>query len=428
MAEQVQLPSDIELSKVDLTTGDGKIVDITDLIHEISIYEAIGQTAVYGSMFIVDGTNVLSQANISGQEIVTFTFSKFDTDDEHIFHVMKIEQVSIVNETVSQYTLTFIDREYVLDSMSLVSQAYEGTIDSIMKDIHLNAFETEIEEADACTGTYRFVIPNWKPLQTLEWLSRKAVDSNGVPLVYLKTFRRGPKLLSFETMTADDNIVCEYFINMSTDPQASVSSNQYDYQNIARKIINFRTLQHGNALDQIRDGTYAQTYINVDTQGKTAIVKDFSGEDVFTNNPRLNEYLPVSMKAKYGPQDQKITELSRSKQSISYHQGSNFGNAFLNYNSETHDIDTIRQNYNGMLGTYMYEITVPGRFDLEPGRLVNITFPSNRLQNEKEPEANIDNKRSGKHLILACHHHFKKDSYHCILEVASDGFGEEYES
>ena len=426
MAEEVQLPSSIELNSVNLTTGDGKIVDITDLTFEVSIYEKLNQTAVFGRIVIIDATNVLSKANISGQEVLTFNINKQDVDDEHIFHVLKVEQAQIVNETTTQYTLTFIDRSYVLDSMSLISQAYEGTIDEIMKEIYKNEFDEEFEKADPCTGTYRFVIPNWKPLHTLSWLSKRAKDTNGIPMAFFKTFRRGPKLLSFDTMMKDDNIVTEYFINMTTDPETVAQGNQYDYANIAKKIISFRVKEHGNALESIRQGTYAQTHINVDTTNKSAITKDFSGEDIFNKNPRLNKFLPTTMKAKYGKDGKNITELSRSKQVISYNQGYNFGDEFLNYDSETEDIATMRSNYNGLTGTYLYEIIVPGRFDLEPGRLVNIVFPSNRIQNEKTPEENIDNKRSGKHLIVSCHHNFKKDNYNCILEVATDGFGEEY--
>lgn len=426
MAEDFQLPSDIELTKVVLTTGEGRQVDISNLVNEVSIYEALNQTAVYGRVMITDATNVITNANISGQEVITFTVSKMDVDDEHIFHVMKIETVEIVNNTTTQYVLTIVDRSYLVDSMSLVSQAYQGTISSVIQQLYSNTFNELVQVADSSSGTYRFVIPNWKPLEALRWLTKRAVDANGIPMAFIKTFRRGAKLLSFDTMMSDDNIVGDFTINPTVEKEESIEGNQTNYSNIRKKIQAFRIKQHGNAIEQIRRGTYSQTYLNVDTTRKSAIVKDFQGKEIFENTPRLNEYLPVSLEAKYGPDGKNILQLPRAKQAISYNQGSNFGPEFLNYDSNSHDVVTMRDSYNGFTGTYIYEMTVAGRFDLEPGRLVHITFPSNRVQSDKQPEENIDNKRSGKHLILACHHNFKKDSYNCILEVATDGFGEEY--
>ena len=77
MADKIQLPSDIELSDVTLITGIGDKVDITDLTFEISVYEALDQAAVYGRIVVVDATGLIARANISGQEILTFTVSKW---------------------------------------------------------------------------------------------------------------------------------------------------------------------------------------------------------------------------------------------------------------------------------------------------------------------------------------------------------------
>ena len=427
MADGVQLPSDIELSQVMLRTGDGKEVNITDLTVEVSIYESINSAAIFGRIVIVDAASLLTQTNISGQEILTIRVTKQNVDDEHIFHVSNVEQAHIVNETTTQYTLTFVDRTYVVDSSTLISQAYEGTIDSIIKEIYENEFGEELQEADECAGTYKLVIPNWKPLEAINWLTNRAKNANGVPMVFFKTLRRGAKLQSYETLM-NEEVVNQYVINATPDLQASIQGNQYNSALINKKPQSFKVLQHGNALNQIRNGTYAQTFINVDTVNKSTIVKDFAGEDIFEKNPRLNKFLPATTHAKYGKDSKNITELVKAKQTVSYNQGPSFGDQFLNYDSEAEDIDTMLDNYVGMNSTYMYEMVVHGRFDLEPGRCVDIVFPANRVQDSKNPDDNIDNKRSGKHLILACHHNFKRDTYTCVIEVGTDGFGEEYGS
>lgn len=425
MADQAQLPSDIELSNVAIITGNGDKVDVTDLTFDISVYEALDQPAIYGRCVLVDATGIISRANISGQEIFTFTVNKLDGEETHTFHITKIEQVDVVSQTITQYTFSFVDRTYVVDSMSLVSQAYEGTIDSIMKSIYTDYLGEELAKADECTGSYRFVIPNWNPLHTAKWLAKRAIDANGIPLTFFKSFRRGAKLLSYDTMI-NGFIVQDYYVNMTPDMQAAIMGNQYNYANIVSKPQTFGVSKHGNALNQIRNGTYSQTLLNVDTVGKSLDLLEFTGD--YEKTPRLNEYLPVSLNPKYGPEGKNITELFKSKQQLFYNQSTNFGDEFLNYNSQANDIVSSENNYRGLLSTYVYEMAVHGRFDLEPGRIVNLIFPNNIVQNEQDPENNIDNKRSGKHLILACHHNFKKDKYTVTIEVGTDGFGEEYGS
>ena len=69
-------------------------------------------------------------------------------------------------------------------------------------------------------------------------------------------------------------------------------------------------------------------------------------------------------------------------------------------------------------------MVIHGRFDVEVGSIVDIQFPANKLVNEQEPETNIDNRRSGKHLVTAVAHKFNIDKYQMALEVKTDGFGE----
>ena len=426
MPDPIQLPSDIELKDVTLVLGTGQKVDITDLVFEISVYEALDQASTYGRVVVVDATGIITRANISGQEIFMFTVKKMDGEEEHLFHLSKIEQVDVISQTTTQYTFSFIERSYVIDSMSLVSQAYEGTVDSTIKQIYKDYLAEEfLEEPDECTGNYRFVIPNWNPLKAIKWLSQRAVDSNGVPVIFFKSFRRGPRLLSYDTMF-NSEFVQEYFVNQTPSKETAIEGNQSDYIGILSKPQTFGILQHGNALSQIRNGTFSQTAINVDTTRKGVMTLEF--KDNFEKSPRLNKNLPITEDVKYGPENKNIRELFKTKQTIHYSQGGSFGEEFLNYDSTTNEIITSENNYRGMLGTYVYEMAVHGRFDLEPGRLVNIVFPSNIVQNEQDPEKNIDNKRSGKHLILACQHSFKRDKYTVVLEVATDGFGEEYGS
>jgi hypothetical protein len=80
-----------------------------------------------------------------------------------------------------------------------------------------------------------------------------------------------------------------------------------------------------------------------------------------------------------------------------------------------------------MLSSFKYEIQVPGRFDIEVGSIVELEFTKTQLHDKKQPEQIIDKKRSGRHLVTKCRHMIQaKGDYNLVLEVVSDGLGEEY--
>ena len=88
-------------------------------------------------------------------------------------------------------------------------------------------------------------------------------------------------------------------------------------------------------------------------------------------------------------------------------------------------IAPFRNNYAHLLSTYQYDLTVHGRFDISVGSIVEITFPNNKIANELEPAEDIDNKRSGRHLVTAAAHTFRGNKYMINIECSTDGFGEE---
>jgi hypothetical protein len=80
-----------------------------------------------------------------------------------------------------------------------------------------------------------------------------------------------------------------------------------------------------------------------------------------------------------------------------------------------------------MLSSYKYELQIPGRYDIEVGSIVELEFTKTQLHDKKQPEEVIDKKRSGKHIVTKCRHMIKATGdYQLVIEVVSDGLGEDY--
>ena len=65
-------------------------VDIMPMVQELNIYESITQTAVYGTLVIVDSTNLIANLPIQGTERLFFKLSTPGTSK--IQHIVETSQ------------------------------------------------------------------------------------------------------------------------------------------------------------------------------------------------------------------------------------------------------------------------------------------------------------------------------------------------
>ena len=423
MAEEFGLPSNIQLSGVKITGGDGKTMDVTDICYEIIVYEELGSTQLHGKVVFADKSGFFTKFPLVGNELFQFTVKKLDFEMTPVFVISSVDSVDITNDGGIMFGISIVEERNIVNASTLVSQAYEGTVSSIVESIYKDYLGSELRYVDETSGNYKFVIPNWKPLAAIDWLMRRAVDKNGVPIVLTNNLRNGSALVSYDSLFKR-GIAEEFFINNFPSKEASSKGNAHNFRQIQKKPMTFSTKASGNTLQQMYLGTYSHSSLNVDTTNKSADLLEFGGDDDFLKKPRLNKFLAVNEDATYTEEKKKVTELFKTKQMVAYNQGYSFGDDFLSYNSDVNSVVPFRNNYHNVLNSYVYEMTIHGRFDIEAGSIVNLQFPANKLLNKEEPETNIDNRRSGAHIVTAVAHKFNIDKYHMALELKTDGFGE----
>ena len=422
MAEDFGLSSDIELRDVMIIGGSGKMMDVTDLIYEINVYEELHKSNLHGKAVFVDKSGFFTKFPIVGNEQFQFTVKKFEVEKTSVFFISTVDTVEIMNDGAIMFAVSFVEERNIINSVTLVSQAYEGTISSIVESIFKDYLSSEVRYIDETAGNYRCVIPNWKPYKAIEWLMKRAVDKDGVPVVLTNTWRNGLAIVSYGSLFDESRVAEQFFINNFPDQKTSEKGS--NYRQVMQKPMSFHTKSSGNTLEQMYLGTYSHSSLNVDTTNKAADLFQFGGDDDFLKKPRLNKFLAINEDATYTEEQKKITENYRTRQAVAYNQGYSFGPNHLSYNSDVNSVVPFRNNYQNILDTYVYEMVIHGRFDVEVGSLIDIQFPANKLVNEQEPETNIDNRRSGKHLVTAVAHKFNIDKYQMALEVKTDGFGE----
>ena len=411
-------PQDVSLLDVKISNTVNKTLDITDLVSEFNIYEELGQPVLLADMSIIDSTGVLGDFPITGQEVITCTVQRIEVIHDLVFRVVDINGLQNQGQQVLTYTLDLVEGSYFNNMLSLVSQAYEGNISDIIASIYEDYLKTELNHKDQSTGSYKCIIPNWKPYTAIEWLMKRAVDKKGYPLVLTNTFQNGTSLLSLET------IFSRKMIEEFTYHQQS-NNEGYDYNSLAKTPLEFTNVNNGGVLSQLRNGAFGSTYINVNTNGKYATHFEYDLENYHEDQPKLQQNVIINHKALID--GKQLNHFPKTIQAIKFNSGDNFGPSHKNYDTSTNDILPFRNNFNNMLQTFKYNLGIHGRSDIEVGCLVSLKFPSNRPYNPEDPESGLDKKRSGRHLVTKVRHKINdRDKYVMLIECVSDGLGEDY--
>ena len=179
----------VELSS-NLYGNEGRTDVIGGLVGEINIYENIFSDSVTGNVVISDSGNLPSNFPIVGHENVLIDMVnpdiEIETGEGHFkfkYKVSNISQQSNDAEGVTSYLLNFQSEEVFTNLKTSISKSYTGsTISEYVKSIYGEYVDSDKGiEVEPTKNVYNFVIPNWKPFKTINWMAQRAIgeDSNG---------------------------------------------------------------------------------------------------------------------------------------------------------------------------------------------------------------------------------------------------------
>ena len=143
-SQQLVTPNDVEVSNVVLSNTAGLSTDITDLVVEFNIYEELGQPILLADMMLIDGSGLLSNFPITGQELITADIQRGDVIHEIKMRTSKVVNLDRATDLTMFYTIELVEEAYFYNVLQLVSQAYEGTIDEIVNSIMEDYLHTEL--------------------------------------------------------------------------------------------------------------------------------------------------------------------------------------------------------------------------------------------------------------------------------------------
>ena len=432
-----------------------KPLDLVPHIEEINVYEDINSPCLTATIIFNDAFNIVSKMPIVGEELVTMEIKLPGVSDSNNILTLKtpnmyvnsIEQRQMRTQQSERVAISLVSEKYMNNLHSRVSKAYCESIHLIVKDIFKNCLKAGSDDgisAEATSGIEHCVMPNWKPIDAINWLTTKARSKNNpeaVNYLYYETLN-GSKFQCLDTLMNSKS-----FLLFCREPRNVDPTKIEGFSGAKVKADWIEVKQQFKKTSNIRGGLYASKLITHDMVTKNITQHDYNLFSNWSKITHLADLPPIgNFKRKFtaasklrnslapSPNGKKpVLEGSRTTQltdsAIMFYPKHN--QLFSHdpgsvYDNEVEKWKLQRASQLKLLsGGLRYTLQCGGINFLRVGMIVNLHMLS--------PEAYIkygdstDTMISGKALVTAVRHvvtNFEANwEYKMIIDLAKDGLG-----
>ena len=448
----LQKAGEVRIEQLKLINSVDEIIDLTEFVVELNIYEDIFKNYLHGTIVLTDSRNIIDRYNIHGEEFLNVKLITPSFPDsaviEKTFRVFKLSDRSIVRDTNTQnFILHFISIEFFYDMSLPLFAPFEGNIFEVAgriftdfiassRNFNVNELSSAVEENP--TGTdlivinetsnkVKFVSPGWSPFKCINWLATKAIPKDGIAKNFI--FFESNKNFYFCTLEGlfrnaheNKNYFGRYFISASNIREDGTS------QNVSRELFLAKDVEMTESTDYIKNYTngylgnrlvyldvFNKEYELIDYDHVTNYDKQFhtsgigkEAKPVFSQDTFRNFATNIS----FYPKNPKL--FNDYDDNISEKMGEIHGNRL----SSMLELTNIKMN-----------MTIPGRTDAEVGRILYFEYPSMGGKVEGDTGSSAQDKLySGYYLITAIHHKVNKLEHQMVMEVIKDSLFVDQES
>lgn len=440
----LQRAGEVRIEQLKLINSADEIVDLTEFVVELNIFEDIFSNYLQGSIMLTDSRNLIDKLNIHGEEFLNVKLRTPSFPDSAIiqktFRVYKVSDRQIVRDTSTQnFVLHFVSIELFLDLSLPLFAPFEGTVTDVAGKIFSdflatsrnfdvlesnsgvkeNPTPTNLIVINEAANKVKFVSPGWSPLKCINWLASKAIPKDGIAKSFIffesnKNFYFGTLEGLFRDAYKNNNYLGNYKIAVSNIRQSENS------QNVNREMFLAKDVEMIESTDYIKN--YTNGYL-----GNRLVYLD-----VFNKDYQLVDYDHVN---NYNKQFHTSGEGDKAKPVFNKSTFRNFATNISFYPKNPKLFDNFQDNVNEKMNeihgnrlsslleltNIKMNMTIPGRTDAEVGRLIYFDYPSLGAKSEKDTESSAQDKLySGYYLITAIHHRVNKLEHMMTIEVIKD--------
>lgn len=424
--EQAATPTSYVVGDITLYTNkkENNEFDIKGLVNKITIVESIYSGSIEVDLIVTDAVNLLEQLKINGQERIDLNLKRSDlkTDKKSGFnltvYIAEVLNYSRQKPGSATYQFKCLSKHMLLSNTKTIGRAFDGTPGKLVKNIcksDLLVDNKNLEQVSESGVVMKGIFPKLRPFAAIKWITRNSFDSKGSPYYFFETARSGITFKSYDDMLEGDvfnpDNNAEFIHNPFYEPKHEIGTTEY-YKETKRRITKLSSRMNMSKYISTGEGAFASQLHNIDIYNKNYKTEIFK----YKSPSKLNDNVPFHDDEfeQYG--NRKINDCVTGK---NYFISSNSGNK-NNYSHMLNDNLLKGQSYLANEDIISHDITLPGDFELEPGRVIQMIYLKPSLEGKTDDY--IDKMMSGKYLVTSIVHEFQAE-YTMKLRIKTDSFG-----
>lgn len=426
--------TEFKINELSIVTKGGKL-DIQNIFDELSIFDSILQPCMSGTILITDAIGLSSKLFFDGSEFLLVDIGKDEDGDKALrlkksFRIYKQSNRKNINQSSEMFVLHFVADEFVFSEQQTLNQAFQGTYAEIAVKILTEKLKVGITNMygtfDQSYGMKEFVVPNLTPIEAIEWLAKRSLNSKYVPDFMFFQNKLGYNFASLSTLMS-----APHLFEVNFDPKNLTDSTANEFTG-ARDV---KIITQYDLINSTQSGVNAGQFIGFDPITRKVETKNMSFGDVqgkmdsgnrtnnisYFKNRNNEDSLSAfgSRKSVYNfSEAQKHSEYIKKKDPQS-----------VNTLDDTHNYVFQRKAILVNLLQQRVRVTLPGNFAVSSGFNLFLKIPSRAVHDEGgycSGGDNFDRTVYGKYIIVGTRHIIKYDKHETIVEVATNSADKPY--
>ena len=432
--------------------------DILPIVQELNIYESIYNNAITGTVIVGDTKNQIARMKLQGLERISFKVTTpgqtglkdsidFSRETGDPLHVYKITDRKMVNNNLMVYKIHFASREFMRNTRLKVSQAYTGTLDSMVHEItkdYLDSKKTLFVESTS--NQDKIVIPNMRPFDAINMIAKKAIPQNsrgGVGYYFYET-TKGFNFRSWESMVSSKS-------NFKRTPRDEFFYQPAKIPGSDPKAVNDRALQELRTIEEYEFannfhdvaantvlGTYGHRVITYNLFDKNIETNDYHYHDQFNESKHTDSTTSQFDGERYAiapsPVDYDneltISDFPEARVSLQpttrFLHGEDTGMYGIDVNQDGVKFGAYQSQLNQVMNGTTLKMKIKGQCKINAGDLITVHLkdPNASRDNSSKAGQNHDERFSGDYVITKLRHQITGELHTIQLECVKDAVGQ----
>lgn len=411
-SESISYPGQVDILNAEIVNSSGKIIDITALMGELSLYEDLFSNTMSGSLVIEDALDLIANLPMIGQETfnVEIRTPTLNRTIKKSFYIYKIH--GRVGKPRSQiYMINFCSHELIRSSNVKISQSFSGNISDTVAKIFTDGRMMNSKSGlfvDATKNSYQFIAPYWSPMQTINWLAQRSVNKSGAANYLFYETNQSFEFVSMDLLV--QQAPEREYIYGDTDPNTFAGAD--GDRDAKYKIV--ESVDTGSSFDylrQLNSGMLSSRLWTLDLTTRTMETRDWDYVRDFSKNKHL-DVVPMKTDSLIRNPMASIKWITKNNHQTGASLDQGYADSWLQRGSQ---IEQLQQ--------FKLRIKVAGRTDVKVGNVIKFRMPQGRQILGDEIETTGDSEYyTGRYLITAIRHQIISGDHRMEMEIVRDSF------